>query len=449
MIATSTSTSHCSTKLIAVADKLNSSSSSYSSHSSSSSSSPSPPSSTASSYTTNTNTVNNAANNFNHKLNSFHSLSSSSNSYSDSFSSLPSSSNRSNLGINSGSGFYPWKKLPDMSSSPSSMSTNNNVSPTTSSFYPYFHNHPSTGASCSNPLLDYSNLVKNSSSSSMGLSSSNLPNQYGNMSSSTGYQELYSSNANNLNPSEYTHSLATHQNFLHKAILDHNSYYNSENNHSVGGGHMHHDEGLNHHQMHPTQPISNWWGNINTSGVNSNWPLSSNMHHQTQASQAALFHLNQAATHGNSGNYDQEYVSNVTPSHFDSTPSNMGAYGQLSGGSIESIDKAMSKQAVSASLPNDAPKLGKVRAKQSAGSKNTVTSLDEAGNPKPVGRSKGRASSRTSCDCPNCVELDRLEPNATIATIKKRNVHSCHIAGCGKIYNKTSHLKAHLRWHTG
>jgi hypothetical protein len=42
-----------------------------------------------------------------------------------------------------------------------------------------------------------------------------------------------------------------------------------------------------------------------------------------------------------------------------------------------------------------------------------------------------------------------LEPNASTATIKKRNVHSCHIPGCGKIYNKTSHLKAHLRWHTG
>ncbi len=60
-----------------------------------------------------------------------------------------------------------------------------------------------------------------------------------------------------------------------------------------------------------------------------------------------------------------------------------------------------------------------------------------------------RYSGRSQCDCPNCTEADRLEPNATTANIKKRTVHSCHIPGCGKIYNKTSHLKAHLRWHTG
>uniref|UniRef100_A0A0K0DB03 C2H2-type domain-containing protein n=1 Tax=Angiostrongylus cantonensis TaxID=6313 RepID=A0A0K0DB03_ANGCA len=33
--------------------------------------------------------------------------------------------------------------------------------------------------------------------------------------------------------------------------------------------------------------------------------------------------------------------------------------------------------------------------------------------------------------------------------IKKRGIHNCHIAGCGKVYNKSSHLKAHLRWHSG
>src|SRR5699024_8853054 len=44
-------------------------------------------------------------------------------------------------------------------------------------------------------------------------------------------------------------------------------------------------------------------------------------------------------------------------------------------------------------------------------------------------------------------EAERLGP-AGAARLKK-NIHSCHIPGCGKVYGKTSHLKAHLRWHTG
>lgn len=31
----------------------------------------------------------------------------------------------------------------------------------------------------------------------------------------------------------------------------------------------------------------------------------------------------------------------------------------------------------------------------------------------------------------------------------KRKIHICHHQGCGKVYGKTSHLRAHLRWHSG
>ncbi|XP_013776761.1 transcription factor Sp9-like [Limulus polyphemus] len=62
-------------------------------------------------------------------------------------------------------------------------------------------------------------------------------------------------------------------------------------------------------------------------------------------------------------------------------------------------------------------------------------------------RSGRRYTGRATCDCPNCQEAERLGPAG--AHLRKKNIHSCHIPGCGKVYGKTSHLKAHLRWHTG
>lgn len=60
-------------------------------------------------------------------------------------------------------------------------------------------------------------------------------------------------------------------------------------------------------------------------------------------------------------------------------------------------------------------------------------------------RSNRRYAGRATCDCPNCQEAERLGPAGV--HLRKKNVHSCHIPGCGKVYGKTSHLKAHLRWH--
>lgn len=53
------------------------------------------------------------------------------------------------------------------------------------------------------------------------------------------------------------------------------------------------------------------------------------------------------------------------------------------------------------------------------------------------------------CTCPNCMnELSGLPPVVGPDEKGKRQ-HLCHIPGCEKVYGKTSHLKAHLRWHTG
>lgn len=49
---------------------------------------------------------------------------------------------------------------------------------------------------------------------------------------------------------------------------------------------------------------------------------------------------------------------------------------------------------------------------------------------------------RVACTCPNCRDGEGRTANG-------KKIHVCHVEGCGKVYGKTSHLRAHLRWHTG
>ncbi|XP_046378005.1 transcription factor Sp4-like [Haliotis rufescens] len=55
----------------------------------------------------------------------------------------------------------------------------------------------------------------------------------------------------------------------------------------------------------------------------------------------------------------------------------------------------------------------------------------------------GRRLRRVACTCPNCQSDGRNTGE------NKKKQHICHMPGCGKVYGKTSHLRAHLRWHTG
>ncbi|XP_051848170.1 transcription factor Sp6 [Antechinus flavipes] len=76
-------------------------------------------------------------------------------------------------------------------------------------------------------------------------------------------------------------------------------------------------------------------------------------------------------------------------------------------------------------------------------------SLDGASRPKGSRRSVPRSSGQAVCRCPNCLEAERLGSPCGPDGAKKKHLHNCHIPGCGKAYAKTSHLKAHLRWHSG
>ncbi|RXM91604.1 Transcription factor Sp5 [Acipenser ruthenus] len=50
------------------------------------------------------------------------------------------------------------------------------------------------------------------------------------------------------------------------------------------------------------------------------------------------------------------------------------------------------------------------------------------------------------CKCPNCQSSSN---GGSTDELGKKKLHICHIPECGKVYKKTSHLKAHLRWHAG
>ena len=74
--------------------------------------------------------------------------------------------------------------------------------------------------------------------------------------------------------------------------------------------------------------------------------------------------------------------------------------------------------------------------KEPGNSQDVNTPIDGNGNPIT------RRVRRVACTCPNCRDGEGRMANG-------KKIHICHIQGCGKVYGKTSHLRAHLRWHSG
>ena len=76
----------------------------------------------------------------------------------------------------------------------------------------------------------------------------------------------------------------------------------------------------------------------------------------------------------------------------------------------------------------------------------TIQGVQLAGPPEP-NTPKTRLR-RVACTCPNCKDGEKVYRGGTDGTPRKKQ-HICHIPGCNKVYGKTSHLRAHLRWHSG
>ncbi|KAJ8410539.1 hypothetical protein AAFF_G00194430 [Aldrovandia affinis] len=73
------------------------------------------------------------------------------------------------------------------------------------------------------------------------------------------------------------------------------------------------------------------------------------------------------------------------------------------------------------------------------------TAMDDGADTSP--QPPSRRTRREACTCPYCKDGEGRYAQRSDPSKKKQ--HICHIPGCGKVYGKTSHLRAHLRWHTG
>ncbi|MED6293139.1 hypothetical protein CHARACLAT_007753 [Characodon lateralis] len=239
----------------------------------------------------------------------------------------------------------------------------------------------------------------------MGSEGSQFPYE-GTVSSTSGMFQLWS---NDMAPST---ALSTHQMTFTVPKVQFPGHMQSGLGHPHHHHHHHHHPHHHHHELPltpPAEPASSYSFELSPVKVLSSQPQSTSPY------------------------YPQH---NSVGQNFPSFLQNSSARHHLSGGHVEDGQQWWSLPQTNTTQANHPFSLGRQLV---LGHQPQIAALLQ-------GTSKGLLSSTRRCrrcKCPNC------QTSGGGLEFGKKRLHICHIPECGKVYKKTSHLKAHLRWHAG